>query len=72
MTLEEHLERLEQIVAELESQKLDLAEALARFEEGVGHLREATASLNQSELRVKRLTEHADGAFTVDDVERDD
>ena len=72
MTLEERLARLEEIVAELGSEKLDLAEALARFEEGVACLREAAAALSGAELRVKRLTELADGAFVVEDLDEDE
>ena len=72
MTLEERLQRLESIVAELESEKLDLAEALARFEEGVACLREAAGALSDAEMRVKRLSESADGAFVVEDLEDDD
>jgi exodeoxyribonuclease VII small subunit len=72
MTLEERLERLDAIVAELESEKLDLSDALLRFEEGVALLREAAAALAETDLRVKKLTELADGAFIVEDLERDD
>ena len=72
MTVEERLQRLEAIVAELESEKLDLADALARFEEGVTHLREAATTLSDAELRVKRLSEVAEGAFIVEDLSRDD
>ncbi len=72
MTVEERLARLEAIVAELESDNLDLAGALARFEEGVTHLREASTALADAELRVKRLSEAADGAFVVEDVDTDD
>jgi exodeoxyribonuclease VII small subunit len=72
VTLEQRLERLEEIVAELESNKLDLTEALTRFEEGVTCLREAAAALSEVELRVKKLNELADGAFVLEDVEDDD
>jgi exodeoxyribonuclease VII small subunit len=72
MTLEERLQRLDAIVAELEAGKLDLSDALLRFEEGVAHLREAAATLADADLRVRKLTELANGAFVVEDVERDD
>ena len=68
MTLEERLERLDAIVAELENEQIDLSSALVQFEEGVTCLREAAGSLSEAEVRVKRLTELADGAFLVDDV----
>ncbi len=69
MTLEERLERLDAIVAELENERLDLSAALILFEEGVACLREAASSLSQAEVRVKRLSELADGAFVVQELD---
>jgi exodeoxyribonuclease VII small subunit len=71
MTVEERLARLETIVAELESEQTDLATALALFEEGVACLREAASSLTEAEARVKRLTQLADGAFVVEELDED-
>ena len=71
MTLEQRLERLEAIVAELESEQIDLASALTLFEEGITCLRDAATSLAEAETRVKRLTELADGAFVIEDLEDD-
>lgn len=71
MTVEQHLARLEAIVAELESEHVDLASALALFEEGVVCLRAAAGTLSEAETRVKRLRELADGAFVVEEL-RDD
>lgn len=53
--LERRLARLDDIVTRLEGSGLDLEEALALFEEGVTHLREARAILRETELRVERL-----------------
>jgi exodeoxyribonuclease VII small subunit len=72
MTLEQRLERLEAIVAALENEQIDLASALALFEEGVACLREAAGSLAEAETRVKQLTELADGAFVVEEFDEDD
>ena len=71
MSLEQKLERLEAIVAELEHEEIDLASALALFEEGVTCLRDAADSLAEAETRVKKLTELADGAFVIEDIEDD-
>ncbi len=71
MTIEQQLERLEAIVAALESDQTDLATALALFEEGVGCLRQAAGSLAEAETRVKRLRELAGGAFVVEDLDED-
>ena len=69
MTIEDRLDRLEEIVEALEAEPLDLASALALFEEGVQCLREAGAVLTDAEARVKRLTELADGAFEVEELD---
>jgi exodeoxyribonuclease VII small subunit len=71
MTIEERLTRLEEIVEALEAEPLDLAEALALFEEGVQCLREAGGTLTEAEARVKRLTELADGAFEAEALDDD-
>jgi len=68
-TLEQRLVRLEAIVAELEREPLELAQALALFEEGVSCLRAAAGTLSQAEARVQKLTELADGAFGVDPLD---
>ena len=69
MTVEERLTRLEEIVEALEAEQVDLAQALALFEEGVQCLREAAGTLTEAEARVKRLTELADGAFEVEELD---
>ena len=69
MTLEQTLARLEEIVARLDEERMDLDEALALFEEGVMRLRSASGVLTEAEARVKRLTEAADGAFTLEELD---
>jgi exodeoxyribonuclease VII small subunit len=69
MTLEQTLARLEEIVRRLDEERLDLGDALLLFEEGVGHLRDAAATLADADARVKRLTELADGAFALEDLD---
>ena len=51
------LERLEAIVRKLESEELDLDEALKLFEEGVERLRVAREQLAQAELKVRKVLE---------------
>ena len=65
MTFEKRLARLEAIAAELESGELELARALALFEEGVEQLRAAAEELAQAETRVQMLVERADGTFDL-------
>ena len=67
MNFEERLARLERIASELESDEVELARALALFEEGIENLRAASEELSKAEARVQRLVERADGTFdTVD------
>ena len=51
------LERLEAIVRRLESEDLDLDEALKLFEEDIERLRVAREQLSQAELKVKKVLE---------------
>lgn len=67
--IEQRLQRLEEIVAALENEQIDLASALALFEEGVTCLRDAAGSLAEAETRVKRLIERADGAFVLEELD---
>jgi exodeoxyribonuclease VII small subunit len=68
MSFEQRLRRLEEIVGELESDRIDLERALALFEEGVACLRSATEELGKVEARVQRLVERTDGTFEVLDL----
>jgi len=67
MTFEQRLARLEQIAASLENSDLELAQALALFEEGVEQLRAAADELAKAETRVQTLVERADGTFDLTD-----
>lgn len=67
MTFEERLARLEAIASELEGDDLELAKALALFEEGIENLRAASEELAKADVRVQKLVERVDGTFrTVD------
>jgi exodeoxyribonuclease VII small subunit len=55
LSLEARLGRLEAILTRMESEEVDLDEALKLFEEGVGHVREAERVLAETELRVEEL-----------------
>jgi exodeoxyribonuclease VII small subunit len=68
-TFEQRLTRLEEIAGELEGEGVDLARALALFEEGIQNLRSAADELAAAEARVQRLVERADGSFDVIDRE---
>src|SRR4051812_49996687 len=55
-SFEESLEELEKIVAELESGKLGLSDALARYEEGVRHLKGCQQLLEMAERKIELLS----------------
>ncbi len=59
--LEKRLARLDAIVAQLEREDLELDQALALFEEGVGHLRASEQAIGAAELRIQRLLEGPGG-----------
>ena len=66
----DELSRLEAIVRKLEADDLDLDGALALFEEGVKRLQVARELLQQSELKVKRIVEAADGTLRSRNIDR--
>ena len=67
MTFESSLARLEAIVNELNRDDVALDRALTLFEEGIGHLKTASAELQRAEGVLKTLVKKADGTFeTVD------
>jgi exodeoxyribonuclease VII small subunit len=68
-TLEQRIARLEAIVRSLEGGGLELEASLALFEEGIAHVREAERLLRESQLRVDRLLEEADGCLVTEPLE---
>src|SRR5258708_39808471 len=56
------LERLEQVVEDLEGGSLTLEESLARYEEGVGLSRRLTQTLDDAEQRIEKLESGEGGA----------
>ena len=68
MSFETNLKRLEEIVSQLESERLDLDSALKLFEEGIERLRLASEELGEAETKVKELIERADGVLELRDL----
>ena len=58
---EEALERLEAIVAQMESGEASLDEMLAMFEEGQRLLKSCTQKLNEVEKRIEKITANGGG-----------
>lgn len=57
------VEELEELVARLDREELELDEALRIFQEGVDRLRTATRLLEEARGRVRELVEEASGEF---------
>lgn len=64
-TFEESLERLSEIVGQLERGEAPLEEGLALFEEGVKLTRRCHEMLNAAEARVQRFTQEEDGEVVL-------
>ena len=64
-TFEHSLDELEAIVHDLEDGRLGLAEALARYEQGVKHLKNCYALLSQAEQKIELLTRVAEDGTAV-------
>ena len=72
-SFEESLEELEKIVDELESGKLGLSDALARYEEGVKHLKGCQQLLEMAERKIELLSGvDADGNAITEPFEETD
>lgn len=69
-TFEQRVRRLEEIVRELDSEGLELARALALFEEGIATLREASEELAGAETKVRVLIEKSHGVFELPEHDR--
>ena len=68
-TLEEALDRLEQITRSLEGGEIELEQSLSLYEEGVRLVRLAEETIRGAELRIERL--HADGSVSPIDAVQD-
>jgi exodeoxyribonuclease VII small subunit len=68
LKLEKALERLEEIVQQLEAQDVSLDQSLALFEEGVKLADAVQQKLSEAQLRVKTVISQAKG-FRVEDFE---
>jgi len=68
---EKAMERLEQIIDDLESGKLGLDESIKVFEEGVGLSKKCHKKLTEAETKVKQLIKNEDGEFELNLFDED-
>jgi exodeoxyribonuclease VII small subunit len=69
MTFEDNLRRLETIVEQLDSDTVELNDALKLFEDGIALLRQASDELAVAESRVKVLIDDANGTVVTRDLD---
>ena len=72
LSLEESLERLEEIVKELENEKLTLDKALKLYEEGIALVRTCNKQLDNAEKKIRILTQTPDGEIEEKDFANDE
>ncbi len=72
ITFEDALQRLEQLVDQLEGGKLGLEESLRVFEEGVGLARRCARYLDDAEKRVELLTRDESGTLRTEPLQLDE
>ena len=63
MSFEASMERLSQIVSQLEGGSVPLADALKLFQEGTGLVERCTKLLDQAELEIVKLTKTPEGTM---------
>jgi exodeoxyribonuclease VII small subunit len=68
MTFKEALSRLEEIVKELESEKISLEESLQKFELGIKLSSLCLKKLNEAEKKIEELTRNADGKLVTKEL----
>ena len=64
ISFEKAIERLENIVSDLENGNMPLEESLGAFEEAVGLVKICSDKISDAEQKVRILTEGADGTLT--------
>lgn len=65
-SFEEAIQRLEKIVADLESGETPLEESIKLFEEGMGLAKFCLDKLNQAEKKLMKLTKKEEGGFQLE------
>jgi len=66
---EEALAKLEEVVAYLEKDDIELEEALKKFEEGITMAKECNRQLNEAEKKINLLTTDLEGNFKTEPFE---
>ena len=68
-SFEESMERLDTIVADMESGELSLEDMIARFEEGQVLIKSCSKKLNEVERKVEALVKKEDGTVATEPLD---
>ncbi len=71
LSLEEALQRLEDIVAKMDSESIDLEESIALFREGMELTKFCRQQIASAEQKVQEVLEDAEGNLTLEDFENE-
>jgi exodeoxyribonuclease VII small subunit len=71
-SFEQAIQRLEKIVADMESAELPLEDVLKKYEEGTRLVRFCAQKLDEAEKKIELLTKKADGSPKLEPFEADD
>ena len=66
LKFEKAMQRLEQIVEDLEKGELDIDKSLEIFEEGIKMSRVCSKKLNEAEAKIEKLTQNQKGELVTD------
>jgi exodeoxyribonuclease VII small subunit len=70
-SFEQAIQRLEKIVADMESAELPLEDVLKKYEEGTRLVRFCAAKLDEAEKKIELLTKKADGSAKLEPFEEE-
>ena len=70
-SFEQAIQRLEKIVADMESAELPLEDVLKKYEEGTRLVRFCSQKLDEAEKKIELLTKKADGSLALKPFEPD-
>ena len=69
LTFEQAIQRLENIVADMEGAELPLEDILKKYEEGTRLVRFCSQKLEEAEKKIELLTKKADGSVALEPFE---
>ena len=69
LSFEQAIQRLENVVAEMEGAELPLEDVLKRYEEGTRLVRFCAAKLDEAEKKIEILQKKADGSVKLEPFE---